>query len=100
MQPPTTNEIRVVLPTRVGSREEVHSVLASVPRRLEGIRLVVDASSVRVARPSFVDELVRELLVVRGAAHVEFRGLPELARTVVTKSIRARGVASKVAIAA
>lgn len=59
------NEIR--LPRVVGTRPAVAPFLASLDEKLAGQRVVLDCRSLLSGMPSFADEVVEQILLVRGA---------------------------------
>lgn len=69
---------RLRLPYLAGRREHVHELLAAqgIPASLAGEVLVVLGRDMAAASESFADELVREIVVVRGAAQMALVGAP------------------------
>lgn len=59
------NEIR--LPRVVGTRPAVAPFLASLDDKLAGQRVVLDCRSLLSGTPSFADEMIKQVLVVREA---------------------------------
>ena len=86
-------------PSRVGSREEARALLESLPRDLSSSEVLVDCSQIQASAPSFVDELVKILLVERNAARLHLSKAPARTQHYAERSARNRGVASRLLIA-
>jgi len=69
---------RLRLPYLAGTRDLVHELLATqdVPASLAGEVLVALCRDMAAASESFADELVREVVVVRGADGLALVGAP------------------------
>jgi hypothetical protein len=62
--------------------------------------VVVDCSGLVVGTPSFVDEIVKEVLLVRQADRLEFTGSSARVATLAERAAANRGVADRVSVAA
>jgi hypothetical protein len=80
------------LPQFVSSRPMARDVAAAVPVNLMGEHVIVDFAGVTAAAPSFVDELIREILVVRSAACLELSGIAERTAAYARRSAAAHRV--------
>lgn len=85
------------LPRLAGTREAVSDLLADrgIALNLAGEDLVVFARALASGSPAFADELVREVLDVRGADHLTLVGSPGLFAARVREAARRRGVHDK-----
>jgi hypothetical protein len=90
--------MNVEAPVRLGSREQATKLLAGLSLDLTGQTIVVSFRDNLSARPSFVDELVRELLFVRGARCLVLKDAPELVRSTAQRSAVSRDVESRLHI--
>jgi hypothetical protein len=88
----------VEAPARLGSREQAGELLAHLPTDLTEQTIVVSFRENRSARPSFVDELVREILFVREAGCLVLEDPPELVRSTALRSATSRGLDKKLII--
>lgn len=59
---------------------------------LSGQSVLFDCSSIVMATPSFLDELVKQILVVRGAEMLEVESAPERTIQLLTRAARNRSV--------
>jgi hypothetical protein len=88
----------VEAPVRLGSREQATELLADLSTDLTGQTVVVSFRDNRSSRPSFVDELVREVLFVRDARCLVLEDAPELVRSTAQRSAVSRGLESRLHI--
>jgi hypothetical protein len=79
-------------PRRVGSREQARSLFSTLPVDLSDSEIHIDCSQVEASAPSFVDEMVKILLVEREAAQVRLLRPPRRTREYAERSARNRGV--------
>ena len=82
----------IATPSRVGSREQARSLFATLPTDLSESEIHIDCSQVEASAPSFLDEMVKILLVEREAAQVRLLGAPPRTREYAERSARNRGV--------
>ena len=68
------SEHTLVVGELVGTRPQATALTAALPEDLTGAVVLVDLRATKAAAPSFVDQLVRELLVERRAARVVLGG--------------------------
>jgi hypothetical protein len=75
-------------PRLVSSRDQARELVLSLPADLSDVAVVVDCSALKASTPSFVDELVKLVLVERHATRLIFQSAPdrtvELARRAAT----------------
>jgi hypothetical protein len=62
--------IKIKLPRIVGTRPGVAPFLVDVEETLEGEHVVLDCRALLSGTPSFADEMVKQILVERGAAEL------------------------------
>ncbi len=79
-------------PRRVGSREQARSFLATLPIDLSDSEIHIDCAQLEASAPSFIDEMVKILLVERSAAKVRLLRAPPRTREYAERSARNRGV--------
>jgi hypothetical protein len=82
----------IATPRRVGSREQARSLFSALPVDLSESEIHIDCSLVEASAPSFVDEMVKILLVEREAAQVRLLSAPQRTREYAERSARNRGV--------
>ncbi len=85
-------------PVRLGSREQAAELLANLPTDLTGQTIVMSFRDNRSARPSFVDELVREVLFVRNACCLALHEPPEMVSSTALRSAQSRGLEARLLI--
>jgi hypothetical protein len=90
--------VMIKAPARLGSREQAEELVASVSHDLKGETVVVSFQATIVARPSFIDEMIRQILVERGASQLILEDLPSGARETVNRSAVYRNLISKITI--
>lgn len=87
---------RVEAPQHAGSREQAQALLAQLPPNLTGVVVVLDCGRTAISTPSFVDEIVKELLVDREAARLDVVGANERTQGQVVRAAENRNVATRV----
>lgn len=90
--------IRVEPPEHAGSREQARELLGALDRDLSAADVLVDCSSVIVGTPSFLDELVKQLLVIRNARIIDLVGAPDRVRELVERAATNREVVDRIRI--
>jgi hypothetical protein len=88
--------IRITTPDHAGSREQAQDLVRSLADDLTGQTVLVDCSRLVVGTPSFLDELVKQILEQRNAQELEVSGGPQRARALLERSAENRGVRSRV----
>lgn len=91
--------LRIETPDHAGSREQARSLIEHVPDDLSGKTVSLDCSQMVVGTPSFLDEVVKQLLEVRGSAALEVNGAPDRARELLERAAENRGVRDRLRIA-
>jgi hypothetical protein len=85
----------MTLPERAGSRGEAQHLLERVPRSLAGTELRFDGHQLGAGSSSFMDELVKEVLVERGASSLILDGITPRAAEFARAAAARRGVAGR-----
>ena len=91
--------LRIETPDHAGSREQARSLIQPVPGDLSGKTVSVDCSKMIVGTPSFLDEVVKQILELRGAEALEVNEAPERARALLERAAENRGVRDRLRIA-
>ncbi len=92
--------IRVIAPDHAGSRDQAQALTATLPVDLEGETVLLDCSELVVGAPSFLDEMVKQVLVLRGANALEVSGAPDRARDLLERAAQNRSVRERLRVAA
>lgn len=64
----------LIAPKLLSSRHQARELTASLAEDLSGTVVLVDCSALQASTPSFVDELVKAVLVDRGGERLSLRG--------------------------
>jgi len=91
--------VSLIAPASVGTRDLVRKWLEQeLDKSLEGDHLSIDCVDLRSATPSFVDEILKVVLVERHAARLSFVNAPERAELHVERSAANRSVVDRVEV--
>ncbi len=90
--------IRVGTPDHAGSREQAKALTAALSD-LEGQTVLLDCSGLLVGTPSFLDEIVKQILVLRDADFLEVSGAPDRARDLLERAADNRSVRERLRVA-
>lgn len=85
-------------PKLVSSRDQARELTASLPKDLSDVAVAVDCSALQASTSSFVDELIKVVLVERGALRLVFRNAPERTVELARRAARNRGVADRLEV--
>lgn len=91
---------RLETPDHAGSRDQAQGLAASLPADLQGETVLLDCSALVVGAPSFFDEMVKQVLVLRGADALEISGAKDRARDLLERAAQNRSVRERLRIAA
>jgi hypothetical protein len=84
-------------PQNVGTRDLVREWLVrDAPAELAGRIVEVDCSPLRAPTPSFLDEMLKILVIERGAARVELRRASDRARALAARSAQNRRISGRI----
>jgi hypothetical protein len=85
-------------PKLVSSRDQARELTASLASDLADAVVMVDCSALQASTPSFVDELVKAVLVDRNADRLILKGAPERTVELARRAAGHRGVADRLEI--
>jgi hypothetical protein len=68
--------VRIAVPRFAGIRDTARAVVAALPEALGASEVVVDMADTKAVAPSFIDELIRQVLVERGAFALTLHDAP------------------------
>lgn len=78
-----------------GSREHARELVAALPAQLTGITVALDCAELVAGTPSFLDEIVKEILVTRRADRLEIVGSSRRIATLADRAAVNREVADR-----
>lgn len=82
-------------PKLVSSRDQAWELTASLAADLAGTSVMVDCSALQASTPSFVDELVKAVLVDRQGGRLVIKGAPERTVELARRAAQNRGVTDR-----
>jgi len=85
-------------PSHAGSREQVQELVAALDSDLTGRAVLLDCTGLMVSTPSFLDELVKQVLVLRSAGVLDAHGASERTRTLLERAAENRNVADRLRV--
>ena len=88
----------LIAPKLVSSRDQARELTASLPDDLSGTPVMVDCSALQASTPSFVDELVKAVLVDRRVGQLVVKGAPERTVELARRAAQSRGVTDRLEI--
>jgi pyrrolidone-carboxylate peptidase len=86
-------------PDHAGSRDQAQDLARPLDDDLTGQTVMIDCSNVLVATPSFLDEIVKQILEQRNAATLEVAGAPGRAQALLERAAENRGVRDRLRVA-
>lgn len=90
---------RLDAPNHAGSREQAILLVSTLGDDLTGESILLDCSDVVVATPSFLDELVKQVLEMRDAGRLDVLEPPERAWQLLERAATNRGVRERISVA-
>lgn len=87
--------IRLEAPDHAGSRPQAQVLVGDLPPDLSGETILLDCSAIVVATPSFLDEIVKQVLLVRNAAALEIWSAPSRSSELLERAADNRKVADR-----
>ena len=88
--------VSLITPQNVGTRDLVREWLQrDAPADLSGRTVEVDCSPLRAPTPSFLDEMLKILVLERCATRVELRHASDRAKALATRSALNRGIGAR-----
>ena len=91
--------LRIQTPDHAGSRDQAVSLVATLSDDLCGQTVLLDCANLLVGTPSFLDEVVKQVLQVRDAGTLEVSDAPDRARELLERSAANRGVRERLRVA-
>jgi len=91
--------LRITTPDHAGSRDQAQALADPLADDLTAESVVVDCSALLVATPSFLDELVKQVLQRRNASALEVTDASERARLLLTRAAENSGVGERLRVA-
>jgi hypothetical protein len=88
----------LIAPKLVSSRDQARKLTASLPNDLSGTVVMVDCSALQASTPSFVDELIKAVLVDRRGSHLVIKAAPERTVELARRAAQNRGVLDRLEI--
>jgi hypothetical protein len=85
----------LIAPKPLSSRHQARELTASLAEDLSGTVVMVDCSALQASTPSFVDELVKAVLVDRGGERLILEGAPERTVELARRAAQNRGVVDR-----
>jgi hypothetical protein len=82
-------------PKLVSSREQARDLTANLPADLSEVAVLLDCSALQASTPSFVDELIKAVLVERKAAQLVLRHAPDRTVELAQRAAGNHGVAER-----
>jgi hypothetical protein len=82
-------------PKLVSSRDQAQELTASLASDLSDAVVMVDCTALQASTPSFVDELVKAVLVDRKGDRLIIKGAPERTVELARRAARNRGVSDR-----
>jgi len=83
-----------------GSRDHARDLVAGLPSDMVGMSVVLDCTGLVVGTPSFLDEIVKEVLVARRADRLEIIGGSARIATLAERAATNRAVADRLNVVA
>jgi len=96
-----TDTLQATLPERVGGRDEARQFLVELltgNRSLAGFTVSIHGDALRASGSSFIDELIKKLLVESNADKVIFEEAPPQAANDAEMSAKRRGVVDRLIV--
>jgi hypothetical protein len=85
----------LIAPKLVSSRDQARELTASLGPDLSDTVVMVDCTALQASTPSFVDELVKSVLVDRAGDRLIIKGAPERTVELARRAAQNRAVADR-----
>ncbi|MDP2711005.1 MAG: DUF4325 domain-containing protein [Solirubrobacteraceae bacterium] len=86
-------------PEHAGSRDQAKQLTSELREDLSGQTVSVDFTGILVSTPSFVDEIVKQILNLRHASRLEVIGASDRAHHLLIRAANNRGVRDRLDVA-
>jgi hypothetical protein len=91
--------ITITPPSHAGSREQARALVSSFPPDLTGSPVALECSGLTISSPSFLDELIKQVLVLRNAESLDVLAAPGRTGTLLERAAQNRNVAARLHVA-
>ena len=91
--------VLIETPDHAGSRDQAQHLVSPLAEDLTGQTVVIDLSNLLVGTPSFMDEIVKQVLEQRNASKLEATGATERAQELLERAAENRGVRDRLHVA-
>jgi hypothetical protein len=88
----------LIAPKLVSSRDQARELTSGLAPDLSDTPVMVDCTTLQASAPSFVDELVKAVLVDRRADRLIIKGAPERTVELIRRAAQNRGVLDRLEI--
>jgi hypothetical protein len=88
----------LIAPKLVSSRQQARELTATLAEDCSGTVVMVDCSALQASTPSFVDELVKAVLIDRRADRLLIKGAPGRTAALARRTAENRGVIERLEI--
>lgn len=85
-------------PDYIGGRAAAAEWLADLDADLTGVRVDIDCAALISTSPSFVDEVLKDLVIERGAQLVKMKDVPLDVATWIDDAVKRRGISDAVMV--
>lgn len=85
-------------PSHAGSREQAQELVTELASDLTGHSVLLDCTGLMVSSPSFLDELIKQVLVMRNASVLDVHGASERTHTLLERAAENRNVADRLCL--
>lgn len=89
---------RLVPSAHSGSREQAQELVIGLAPDLTGQSILLDCTELTVSSPSFLDEVVKQVLVLRNATVLDAHAASERTRTLVERAAANRNVKDRLRV--
>lgn len=90
--------LRLQAPEHSGSRQQARELVSNLSPDVSGQSVRLDCGQLLVPTPSFLDEIVKQVLEVGKASCLEIVDASQRARDLITRSAENRGVSTRLKI--
>lgn len=90
--------VQLISPDYIGGRAAASDWLDDLNADLTGVRVDIDCSALISTSPSFVDEVLKTLVVERGASLVKMKDVPLDVAAWIDDTLKRRGISDAVMV--
>jgi hypothetical protein len=92
-------DLRIRTPAHAVARDQARDLTSALPSDLADQDVVLDCADLLVGTPSFMDEIVKEVLVIRGARSLSVQMASPRVQHLLERSAENRGLRSRLMFA-